>query len=44
MLPVEAMKYSANTVAAVGYQYEDYTGKLQVRCKAFQCDSTGEEK
>ena len=33
MLPVEAMKYSANTIADVGYQYEHYTGKLWDRHK-----------
>ena len=48
MLPSEAMKYSANTIADVSYQYEHYTGKLWDRdkcvAKAFQCDSTGEEK
>ena len=33
MLPVETMKYSANTIADVGYQYEHYTGKLWGRDK-----------
>ena len=33
MLPVEATKYSWNTIADVGYQYEHYTGKLWDRNK-----------
>ena len=33
MLPVEAMKYSANTNADVGYQCKHYTGKLWDRDK-----------
>ena len=33
MLPIEAMKYSANTIADVTYQYEHYTGKLWDRDK-----------
>ena len=33
MLPVEAMKYSANTIADVGYQYEHHTRKLWGRDK-----------
>ena len=33
MLPAEAMKYSANTIADVGRQYEHYTGKLGDRDK-----------
>ena len=33
MLPVKAMKYSANTIADVGYPYEHYTGKLWDRNK-----------
>ena len=33
MLPVDAMKYSANTIAHVGYQYEQYTRKLSNRNK-----------
>ena len=33
MLPVEATKYSANTIADVGYQYEHHTGMLWDRDK-----------
>ena len=33
MLPVEATKYSANTIADVSYQYEYCTGKLWDRNK-----------
>ena len=33
VLPVEAMKYSANTIAVVGYQFEHNTGKLGDRDK-----------
>ena len=33
MLPVEAMKYSANIIADVGHQYEHYIGKLSDRDK-----------
>ena len=48
LLPIEAMKCSANTIDDVNYQYEHRTGKLwgqkQMRCTAFQCDSTGDEK
>ena len=34
MLPIEAMKFSANTIADVGYQYERQTGKL---CDGNKC-------
>ena len=36
MLPIEAMKYSANTIADVSYQDEHYTRKLwdQDKCVA----------
>ena len=48
MLPIEAMKYSANTIACVSHKYEHYAGQVvgpkQVLCNAFQCDSTCEEK
>ena len=33
MLPIDAMKYSVNTIADVSYQYEHYTGKLSDRDK-----------
>ena len=33
MLPVEATKYSANTIANVNYQYEHYTGEWWDRDK-----------
>ena len=33
MLPVEAMKYSANTIAHICYEYEHYIGKLWHRDK-----------
>ena len=33
MLPVEAMKLSANTIAGVSYQYEHHTGKMWDRDK-----------
>ena len=33
MLPIEAMKYSANTIAGVSHQYEHYAGKLWDRNK-----------
>ena len=33
LLPIEAMKYSANTIAEVSYQCEHYTGKLWDRDK-----------
>ena len=33
MLPIEAMKYSANTIADVSYQFEHYTRKLWDRNK-----------
>ena len=33
MLPVEAMKYSANAIADVNYQHEHCTGKLRDRNK-----------
>ena len=33
MLPIEAMKYSVNTIADVSYQYEHYTRKLWDRDK-----------
>ena len=35
MLPVEAIKYSANTIADVNHQYEHCTGKLWDRDKCF---------
>ena len=35
MLPTEAMKYSADTIADVSYQYEHYTQKLWDRDKCF---------
>ena len=33
MLPIEAMKYSANTIAHFSYQHDHYTGKLWDRNK-----------
>ena len=36
MLPVEATKYSANTTADVGYQYEHHTGMLWTETSALQ--------
>ena len=48
ILSIEAMKYSANTIAKVTYQCEQLhwkvVGPRQVRCEAFQFESTGEEK
>ena len=48
MLPIEAMKSSANTITEVSPQYEHHTGKLWDRdkciAKAFQCNPTGKGK